>query len=194
MIPRNLVITIVILLAALVGMGLYGLHLRRQAVELLKTSSDTKPIPPPVSGPTEHITVFIPDDDDGTLVRRDIAVALPSEPTLRALEIVHALISQWQEKESTHPIGADAAVKEVFLLDNNRTAIVDVNGAFADQHRSGVMVEELTMAALAHTLGANINGLTQIKLIVDGRERETLAGHADLAEFYSTNLDWPVQQ
>ena len=193
MIPRNLVITIVILLVALGGMGLYGLHLRRQAIELLKTSADTKPVAPPVSGPTEHFTIFIPDDDHGTLVKREVSAALPTEPTLRAREVVRVLIEQWQQKDSTHPIAPNADVKEVFLLNNDKSAIVDVNGAFADQHRSGVMVEELTMAALARTLGANINGLQEMKLIVDGRERETLAGHADLSDFYSTNLEWQVE-
>ena len=193
MIPRNVVITIVILLAGLAGMGLYGYHLRRQAVELLKTSADTRPVAPPVSGPTQQITVFIPNDDNGDLVRRDISAALPPEPTLRAREIVHVLIAQWQEKNSTHPIGTNADVKEVFLLDDNKIAVVDVNGAFADEHRSGILVEELTMASLARTLGANINGLQEVKLIVDGRERETLAGHADLDEFYPTNLDWHVE-
>jgi len=192
-IPRNLVITIAILLAALAAMGLYGYHLRRQATELLKTEADVKPVAPPVSGPSEQITILTPDDDHGDLVRRQVAAALPAEPTLRAREIVHVLITQWQEKNSTHPIGANADVKEVFLLDDNKTAIVDVNGAFAEQHRSGIMVEELTMASLARTLGANFRGLQQIKVIVDGRERETLAGHADLTDFYNTNLDWNVE-
>jgi len=193
MIPRNLAITIVILLVALAGMGVYGWHLRRQAVELLKTSADTKPVAPPVSGPTERITIYVPDDDHGDLIRREVTAALPPEPTLRAREIVRVLINQWQEKNSTHPISDNADVREVFLLNSNKTAIVDVNGAFADQHRSGVLVEELTMASLARTLGTNINGLTEMKLLVDGRERETLAGHADLTEFYSTNLEWHVE-
>jgi len=193
MIPRNLVITIVILLAALAGMGLYGWHLHRQAVELLKTSADTKPVAPPVNGPTQRITIFTPDDAQGDLVRRQVAAALPPEPALRAREIVHVLIEQWQEKNSAHPITNDADVKEVFLLANNKTAVVDVNSAFADEHRSGVLVEELTMASLARTLGANIDGLQQVKVIVDGRERETLAGHADLTGFYATNLEWHVE-
>ena len=193
MIPRNLAITIVILLAALAAMGLYGLHLRRQALELLKTNAVTKPVAPPVSGPTEQVTMFLPDDDHGTMTQRAVAAALPSEPTLRAREVLHVLITQWQEKDSTHPISSNADVKEVFLVDNGRTAVVDVNAAFADEHRSGVMVEELTMAALARTLGANISGVQQMKLLVEGRERETLAGHADLMDFYPTNLEWKAQ-
>jgi hypothetical protein len=193
MIPRNVFITIVLLVAAVAGMLLYGLHLRRQALEMQKSAADTRPVAPPVSGPTEKITVFTPDDDHGSLLRREITTTLPVEPTLRTREIVHALINQWQEKDSTHPIGNNADVKEVFLLNDNKTAVVDVNAAFAEQHRSGVLVEELTMASLARTLGANINGLQQMKVIVEGRERETLAGHADLTQFYNTNLEWHVE-
>jgi hypothetical protein len=193
MIPRNIAITIVVLLAALAAMGFYGWHLQRQAAELAKNAVDTKPIAPPVSGPTGHITVFIPNDDRGDLVRRDVVAALPSEPELRAREVVHALIEQWQEKASTHPIAANADVREVFLLDQNKIAVVNVNSAFADEHRSGVMVEELSLAAIARTLGANIDTIKEVKVIVDGRERETLAGHADLTEFYPTDLAWQVE-
>jgi hypothetical protein len=193
MIPRNIAITIVVLLAALAGMGIYGWHLQRQAAELSKNTADTKPVTPPVNGPTERIIVFVPNDDRGDLVQKQVAAALPTEPTLRAREVVHALIEQWQEKNSTHPFVVSADVREVFLLDNNQTAVVDVNSAFANEHRSGVMVEELTVAALVRTLGANISGLKEVKVLVDGRERETLAGHADLTEFYPTNLEWQVE-
>ena len=48
------------------------------------------------------------------------------------------------------------------------------------------MVEELTLASMAQTLAANLPGITRVKLLVDGKERETLAGHVDLMGFYST--------
>ena len=194
MIPRRVLVTILVLLAAVGGMFLYGVHLRRQALEMQQHAARTRPVAPPVSGPTEHITIFTPDDDRGSLERRELNVTLPTEPTMRAREIVHALIDTWQQKDSRHPIGSNADVKAVFLLNDNKMAVVDVNAAFAEQHRSGILVEELTMASLARTLGANVSGLQQIKVIVEGRERETLAGHADLTDFYSTSLDWKVEQ
>jgi hypothetical protein len=194
MIPRNLVITIAILLVAVLGMGLYGLHLRNQALQLQASAiADTRPIAPPVSGPQQQITIFLPDDSTGALFRREITATLPQDPTLRAREIIHVLIAQWQEKDSLHPIGSGADVNAVFLLNNSRTAIVDVNGAFADQHRSGILVEELTLASMAKTLGANLPGVAEMRIVVDGKERETLAGHADLTNSYNTNLDWPVE-
>jgi hypothetical protein len=194
MISRNLAITIVLLLLAVLGMALYGLHLRKQALQLQASAvADTKPIAPPVSGPTQKITVFLPDDATGALFRRNITTTLPEEPTLRAREIVHVLINQWQEKDSLHPISNAADVNAAFLLDNGHTAIIDLNDAFADQHRSGILVEELSLASISRTLGQNLPGLAQVRFLVDGKERETLAGHADLTETYSANLDWHVE-
>ena len=63
-------------------------------------------------------------------------------------------------------------------------AVIDLNAAFADGHRSGVLVEDLTVASLIHTISANIPGVLRVKILVDGKERETLAGHADLTDFY----------
>jgi hypothetical protein len=46
------------------------------------------------------------------------------------------------------------------------------------------MEEELTIVSMVQTLAANIPKLTRVKFLVDGKERDTLAGHADLKGFY----------
>jgi hypothetical protein len=56
--------------------------------------------------------------------------------------------------------------------------------AFADGQVSGVLAEELTIASIIQTLSTNIPGLARVKILVDGKERETLAGHADLSGVY----------
>ena len=56
-----------------------------------------------------------------------------------------------------------------------------INAAFADGHRSGVLAEELTVASLIQTLSANIPGIFKVKILVEGKQRDTLAGHADLS-------------
>jgi len=195
MIARNVGITLAILLLAVVGLGLYGLHLRKQALQLrASAASDARPIAPPVTGPQQQLTVFLPDDNKGMLLKREITATVPQDATLRAREVVHTLIAQWQEKNSLHPIAAAADVNAVFLLNNNRTAIIDVNSAFADQHRSGILVEELTLASIARTMAANVPGVSEIRIVVDGKQRETLAGHADLTESYPTENEWQVEQ
>ena len=63
-------------------------------------------------------------------------------------------------------------------------AVIDVNSDFLDGQTSGILAEELTIASMIQTLSANIPGLMRVKILANGKERETLAGHADLSGFY----------
>jgi hypothetical protein len=44
----------------------------------------------------------------------------------------------------------------------------------------------LTVASLVQTLAANLPGITQVKILVEGKDRETLAGHADISSLFDT--------
>jgi hypothetical protein len=110
---------------------------------------------------------------------------LPSETSARAREVLDTLIAQYVSRPSPHPLAEGSAVNNVFLV-NGRLAVVDLNRALADGHRSGIVVEDFTLISLIDTLATNFPQLEQVKLLVDGKERETLAGHADLKTTYST--------
>ncbi len=63
-------------------------------------------------------------------------------------------------------------------------AVIDLRGSFVDQHPSGVEVETLTLESILGTLHANLPQIEQVRFLVDGQPRETLAGHADLLRTY----------
>jgi hypothetical protein len=182
---RRVKFLLALLVVAVATMGYYALRLKRQAEKLPSPAADTRPIAPPVAGPTEHVTLYVAYDSDGTLHKRQADIAVPGDPSERARQILRALISIYLDKKSPHPLGAGADVKYVFLVKPNM-AIIDTNSAFADHHRSGILVEQLTVASIARTLAANVPGTIRVKILVEGKERETLAGHADLADFYDT--------
>jgi hypothetical protein len=183
MIPRHLVIGMAVLLAAALGLTLYALHMRRTAAATPVASADTRPLAPPVAGPTERVTLFVAHDDDGTLRAESARIPLPSGRQQRAEELLRALVSLYIDKSSPHVLGSGAEIRSVFLVDPG-VAVIDVNSAFADTHRSGVLVEELTVTSLIHTISANTPGILRVKILVDGKDRVTLAGHADLSSFY----------
>jgi spore germination protein GerM len=110
-------------------------------------------------------------------------IPMPSDRQQRAQELLRALLTIYLGKNSPHVLGAGAEVRSVFLLDPG-VAVIDLNSAFADTHRSGVLVEALTVASLIHTISVNIPGIVKVKILVDGKDRDTLAGHADLSSFY----------
>jgi hypothetical protein len=106
---------------------------------------------------------------------------------------LRALLGQYLKSPSSHPIGPGADVREVYLMGDD-TAIVDMNTAFAEAHPSGVLAEELTVASIVVTLNANDSKIARVKLLINGQERDTLAGHADLRRFYeASNLGQVVK-
>jgi len=63
-------------------------------------------------------------------------------------------------------------------------AVINLRSSFVNAHPSGVEVESLTLLSMIGTLHANLPQIEQIRFLVDGQPRETLAGHADLLRTY----------
>jgi spore germination protein GerM len=184
--PRHLMITLAVLLAAALGLSVYAWHVRKTVASTPVATADTRPLAPPVAGPTERVTLFVAHDEDGTLRPQSALIPMPSGRQQRAEELLSALVSLYLEKSSPHALGAGSEVRSVFLVDPG-VAVIDLNAAFADTHRSGVLVEELTVASLIQTISTNTPGILKVKILVDGKERDTLAGHADLSDFYDVS-------
>jgi hypothetical protein len=181
MIPRHVQIAVGLLLVCVFTLGFYILSLQREAQREPRESG--RPIAPPVAGPAEKVALFVAYDDDRVIRREEVSIALPAERSARVREVVRVLLEHYAATPSPHPLPEAADVKAVYLLDGNRL-VLDMTGDFADQHRSGILVESLTVTSIIQTLAANVPEIAQVKFIVDGRERETLAGHADLMSFY----------
>jgi hypothetical protein len=186
MIPRSLVITVSVLLLAVLGMSFYAWHMRGRAAAVPVVATDTRPVVAPVAGPTEAVTLFVAYDDLGVLRAQSARIPMPSVRQQRAEELLRALIALYLDKSSPHPLPPDADVRGIYLVDPG-LAVVDLNAAFADGHRSGVLAEELTVASFIQTLAANVPGILRVKILVEGKERETLAGHADLSNFFDVS-------
>jgi len=70
------------------------------------------------------------------------------------------------------------------LSPGGELAVVNLRSSFVNQHPSGVEVESLTLLSIVGTLHANVPQIEQVRFLVDGQPRETLAGHADLLRTY----------
>jgi|SRR5579863_2711522 len=186
MIARHLVLGVAVLLAIALSMSFYVWRMRGRVDRAEFSATNTLPVAPPVSGSTEQINLYVAYDDAGALRPKLTRIPLPAGRQERAAELLHALLSLYLDKFSPHPLGAGSEIRDVYMVDPG-LAVIDLNAAFADTHRSGVLVEDLTIASLIETLAANIPGIARVKILVDGKERETLAGHADLSNFYEVS-------
>lgn len=182
MIPRQLAITVGAMMILVTAMGVYVGRMRRQALES-QSAVDTRPVAPPPTGPTETVTLYVADDATGALHAQSAPIPLPGGRQQRAEELLRALLRVYQQPGAAHPLSAAADVRSIYLVAPD-VAVIDVNSAFADQHRSGILDEQLTVNSLVETLAVNVPGITRVRILVEGKTRDTLAGHADLTDFF----------
>jgi hypothetical protein len=183
MIPRHLLIGVAALLVLVVAMGIYLRQMRRQAGELESTAADALPVAPPASGPTESVTLYVADDAAGILRPRSVQIPLFGGRQQRAEELLRTLLRLYQQPGAAHPMAPAADIRSIYLIDPG-AAVIDLNAAFADQHRSGILSEQLTVNSLVETLAVNVPGIQRVNILVGGQSRDTLAGHADLSETF----------
>jgi hypothetical protein len=183
MIPRHFYIAASVMLAAALGMSIYAWRMRGRVAAAPASSSDDRPVVAPVSGPTEQVSLFVAYDDLGILRAQAARIPLPTVRQQRAEELLRTLIALYLDKSSPHPLPVGSDIRSVYLVDPG-LAVIDINAAFADGHRSGVLEEELTVASLVQTLSANIPGILKVKILVEGKPRVTLAGHVDLSGLF----------
>jgi len=207
MIPRYQKIVFVVLLAVSIAMGAILLRLRERAHDQLLKGEDLAPTVAPAVAPEEQATLMVANDTDGAMVPQARSLPLPKDAEARARALLDKLFEIYAAAGSLHPVpAAPRAVLQVFLLPASTSAdvksrpvgqadaqlaVVNLAGAFADSHPSGILSETLTIESICGTLHANLPQITRVRFLVDGQPRATLAGHADLTRTYLTQETVP---
>ena len=202
MIPRYQRILFWSLIGGIFLMSAFLIHGCQRAQKRMDAFNDTTPIAAPTSTSTEDITLYLANDADASITPATAQFALPQDPTLRARALLDHLLATYAEPASTHPLPGGPAVDDVFLLtppaakpaasidipespqDSGQLAVINLHSAFVENHPSGIQVEALTLQSIIGTLHAALPQITQVRFLVDGQPRDTLAGHADLLRTY----------
>ena len=204
MIPRYQKILFAILLLASLGMGFKLWQLRDRAHKRLLAGQTTAPTQAPEVAPAEQATLVAANDTDNSLVPQVHSLPLPMDPGSRARAILGRLLDLYAAPGAPHPVsGGASSVAQVFLMrapdakaanpTGNQLAVVDLTGTFAASHPSGLETESLTVLSICATLRANMPTITEVRFLVDGQPRPTLAGHADLTRTYLTSDVTPTE-
>ncbi len=193
MIPRYQRVIFWILLGSSVLMAAVLIRLRERANDKLTAAADSMPLTAPAQAPSGTVTLLEANDTDGSLIPVERSLALPADPNASARVLLQKLLSDYSGPKSTHPLAASPGVEEVFLRpipagkgapSPGQRAIVNLSAAFAEQHPSGIEPETMTLLSIIGTLHANLPSIHEVRFLVDGQPRDTLAGHADLTRVY----------
>lgn len=191
MIPRYQRALLWVLLLVSAVMAIFLIRLRERAADKLQAAADATPLTPPSAMPQSDVTLMLANDNDGSLVNAPRQMALPAEPHARARYLLNQLLAEYAKPGATHPIAASAGVDDVFLMPlptgtpgGGTLAVVNLSSGLLQAHPSGIETETMTLLSLIGTLHANLPEVTQVRFLVDGSPRDTLAGHADLMRTY----------
>lgn len=140
---------------------------------------------PPVTTPTdvkEKAQIFWAAESGERLEPATVEIPLSADPVQRAQQVIRALIAA-PPSEEQRTLPADAALLEFYLLPDG-TAVADFSDTLARATPSGILSEQLVVDSIARTLEANVPGVERLKILINGQEVETLAGHTDLTGFF----------
>lgn len=212
MIRRFQVVLFFLLLAASVIMGVVLWQLRERAHQRLIAGESSAPTHAPQVAAEEQATLMVASDADNSLLAQVQSLPLPQDPGARARVVLGKLLDLYAAPDAAHPVpGGSGSVAQVFLLpatdsapgapkaanpaaprtstkeaqpNGPQLAVVNLTGGFVASHPSGLATETLTVLSICATLHANLPRVTQVRFLVDGAQRPTLAGHADLTRTF----------
>ena len=71
---------------------------------------------------------------------------------------------------------------------NGVKALVDFSAEIQENHPGGVATELLTVYSIVNSLILNIAEIEVVKILIEGQESLTLAGHIDLQQPFEANM------
>ena len=133
------------------------------------------------------VILYFTDANARALVPERLMLPPGSSPQAAGRAIVEALVKGPRDASLSPTLPAGVAVKGFYITSGN-TAVVDLDGAARDRHPGGVMTEALSVFSIVNSLILNISDIAQVKVIFNGQETETFAGHIDLESPLNANI------
>jgi amino acid transporter len=153
---------------------------------------------PPISGKSaatrekekKQVQLYFADANERFLVAEERYITKEKAMTDQARELVGALIEgPHTSLVRTLPEGVE--IRDITV--SKGTAYVDFSKKLRDLHPGGSASELTTIYSLTNTLAANIKGITRTKILMEGKELQTIKGHIDTRNPFPINRELIVK-
>jgi spore germination protein GerM len=100
--------------------------------------------------------------------------------------IVEALI-KGPQKGLVRTIPAGTKLNAIYI-DSDNVCYVDLSATVRNNHPGGSNSEMLTIYSVVNSLILNVSGIKRVKILIDGNETPTLAGHINLQSAFTAYM------
>jgi hypothetical protein len=115
------------------------------------------------------------------------SVAVKRQPDGRTARVILAAMLGDQRVAQTALL-KDMRLRELYL-DASGTAYIDLASVQQKEIRVSARDELVALYAVVNTILQNIEEIKSVRVLLDGREAQTLAGHIDLSRAFSKRMD-----
>jgi hypothetical protein len=130
--------------------------------------------------------LYFSNKENSFLIAEERKLSPANNPTEYGQTIIAALIQGPTEGlMRTIPAGT---ILRAFFVTPDGTAYVDLTATLKDAHPGGIQSEQMTIFSIVNSLILNIPEINAVKILIDGRESMTLAGHIDLRFPFKANM------
>jgi len=70
-------------------------------------------------------------------------------------------------------------LRSIFLVEGD-TAYIDLSSRVSTGHPGGIRSELITVYSIVNTVVLNVSEIDKVKILIEGKDAETLAGHIDI--------------
>ncbi len=132
------------------------------------------------------VHLYFADQKNLHLMAEDRVLIRPTDPAAFGNIIIKALIKGPKgELMRTIPVGAGL---RALYVTSKGTAHLDLSEAIRADYPGGAQSELMTIFSIVNSLILNIPEVDTVKILIEGRESMTLAGHIDLRFSFKANL------
>jgi len=135
----------------------------------------------------QEVTLFFSDANERFLVPERRFIPKEKEPETQAQEMVKALLAG--SKTGLVNTFPDKAELQGVTMEGSDMLVVNFRENLTERHPGGGAAEMATVYSLANTLTANIPVVKKVKILIGGKERESLKGHIGLEQPFTMNRE-----
>ncbi len=133
------------------------------------------------------VVLYFSDANERFLKPEERYIPKENIPTEQAKEVVRALLDGSKTKLiNTFP---DKVTLESITIDDSQTAHVSFDNSLVQRHPGGSASEMATIYSLTNSLIKNVSGIKKVKLLIAGKEVESIRGHINTRHPFTMNKE-----
>ncbi|MCB9480410.1 MAG: GerMN domain-containing protein [Desulfobacteraceae bacterium] len=135
----------------------------------------------------KEVFLYFANLDNSALEAEKQKIIFNSDTRKFAQSIIEALLKGPANKSLMSALPEGTKLLSLYIQDN-LIAVLDFSEEIRENHPGGSQAEILTIYSIVNTLTLNIEEIKEVKILINGNEAETLAGHIALSFPLKENL------